>query len=136
MELVRTFPKGHAAPAPRVPWYEATVAYLLLIPAAILWFVTGPLIVGYWPCTGDGSAQCIGGEVLKSSTDSYDAIVAVAAIALAVAFGAAVTTQLTVRKLFFPLVWLISGFSLAMSVYAYAVMSGLVATPWGHLIPL
>ncbi len=136
MELVRTFPKGHAVPAPHVPWYEATFAYLILVPAAILWFVTGPLVIGYWPCTGDGSAECIGGEVLKSSTGSYDAIVAVAAIALAIAIGAAVGTQFTVRKLFFPLVWLISLLSLAASVYAYSVMSGLAPTPWGHLIPL
>ena len=51
MELVRKFPKG-ALPQPKVPWYEATVAYLLLIPAAITWFITIPLIISYWTCAG------------------------------------------------------------------------------------
>lgn len=136
MELVRTYPKGHAAPPPKVPWYEATVAYLILLPAVILSFVTGPLLVGYWPCTGNGSVACIGGDVLPSSTGSYDGIVAVAAVALFVAIMAAIVVQFTVRKLYFPLVWLIALMSLLATIYAYAVLSGAISTPWGHLIQL
>lgn len=136
MELVRTFPKGHAAPPPSVPWYEATVAYLILAPAAILSFVTGALVAGYFPCTGGGSSACIGGDVLASSTGSYDGIEFTAATSLLVAFIAAIVVQFTVRKLYFVLVWLIALVSLAATMYSYAVLSGALGTPWGRLIPL
>lgn len=136
MELVRTFPKGHAQPPPNVPWYEATLTYLVMLPGVVVWFVAWPLVIGYWPCTEELSDACVGGDVLKSSTGAYGAIVAVAAAALAVSFLAAVAAQLTVRKLFFPLVWMIAIVSLVSSFYAYAVMSALLPTPWGHLIPL
>lgn len=135
MELVRTFPKGTAEPPPAVPWYEATVTYLLLVPAAISWFVTGALVAGYWACTDEISAHCVGGEVLRSSTGSYEAIVTVGAVLLGVSFVTATAAQLTVRKLLFPLVWVIAAISLGTSIYAYCVMSGIARTPWGYLIP-
>ena len=136
MELVRSFPKGHAVPPPKVPWYEATVTYLILLPGVILWFIGVPLLIGYWPCTSEASVACIGGDVLRSSTGSYSAIVAVGAASFFFSFAAAVVAQFTVRKLFFPLVWLVALASLLGSVYGYAVMSGMLRTPWGHLIPL
>jgi hypothetical protein len=135
MELVRKFPKGHAIPQPKVPWYEATVAYLLLIPAVITWFLTIPLIVSYWTCAG-ADGFCSDADLLQSSTGSYTGIVAVSALSMIIALSCAVAVQLTVRKLHFVLVWVLAIGCLLTSVYAYAVMSGLAGTPWGHLIPL
>jgi hypothetical protein len=135
MELVRKFPKGHAIPPPKVPWYEATVAYLLLVPAAITWFITIPLIVSYWACAG-ADGFCSDADLLQSSTGSYTAIVAVSVLSMIIALSCAIAVQLTVRKLHFVLVWGLAVGCLVASVYAYAVMSGLARTPWGHLIPL
>ncbi|HJU96817.1 MAG TPA: hypothetical protein VJ644_02480 [Jiangellaceae bacterium] len=135
MELVRKFPKGHAIPPPKVPWYEATVAYLLLVPAAITWFLNIPLIVSYWACAG-AEGFCSDQDLLESSTGSYTGIVLVAVICMIVALGCAIAVQLTVRKLHFVLVWTLAIGCLLASIYAYAVMSGLARTPWGHLIPL
>jgi hypothetical protein len=135
MELVRKFPQGHAIPPPKVPWYEATVAYVLLIPAAITWFLTVPLIVSYWACAG-ADGFCSDADLLQSSTGSYTGIVAVSALSKIIALSCAIAVQLTVRKLHFVLVWGLAIGCLVASVYAYAVMSGLARTPWGHLIPL
>lgn len=135
MELVRKFPKGHAIPPPKVPWYEATVAYLLLVPAAITWFLNIPLIVSYWACAG-AEGVCSDQDLLESSTGSYTGIVLVAVACMIVALGCAIAVQLTVRKLHFVLVWMLAIGCLLASIYAYAVMSGLARTPWGHLIPL
>jgi hypothetical protein len=135
MELVRKFPKGHALPQPKVPWYEATVAYLLLIPAAITWFITIPLIISYWTCAG-ADGFCSNEDLLQSSTGSYTGIVVVSVLSMIIALSCAIAVQLTVRKLHFVLVWGLAIGCLLTSIYAYAVMSGLARTPWGHLIPL
>ncbi|MGH8824087.1 MAG: hypothetical protein ACRDVN_06385 [Jiangellaceae bacterium] len=135
MELVRKFPTGHAMPQPKVPWYEATVAYLLLVPAAITWFLIIPLIVSYWACAG-AEGVCSDEDLLASSTGSYTGIVVVSVLSMIVALSCAIVVQLTVRKLHFVLVWALAMGCMLASFYAYAVMSGLARTPWGHLIPL
>ena len=136
MELVRKFPKGHAIPQPKVPWYEATVAYLILTPSVISWFVGAFLLVSYWSCPESSGGPCIGADLLRSSTGSYTGIVLTAALCYLVAVTCAVAVQLTMRKLYFPLVWGLALICLAASWYAYGVLSALYPTPWGHLIPL
>ncbi len=136
MQLVRKFPKGHAVPQPRVPWYEAVVAYVILVPAVLSWFVGAALIVSYWSCSGSSAGVCTSGDLLRSSTGSYTGIVLTAAVAYFVAVCCAVAVQITVRKLNFLLVWALALLCLAASWYAYGVLSGLYPTPWGHLIPL
>jgi hypothetical protein len=136
VELVRKFPKGHAIPQPKVPWYEAVVAYVILVPAVLSWFVGVVLLVSYWSCPESSGGPCIGADLLRSSTGSYTGIVLTAAFCYLVAITCAVAVQLTVRKLFFPLVWGLSLVCVAASWYAYGVLSGLYPTPWGHLIPL
>jgi len=136
VELVRKFPQGHAIEQPRVPWYEAVVSYVILMPAVITWFFSVPLLISYWACLGDGAVACAASDLLRSSTGSYTGIVVTAALALVVAIVCAVVVQLTVRKLHFVLVWVIAVVGLAASIYAYAVLSGLAGTPWGHLIEL
>ncbi|MGH3923218.1 MAG: hypothetical protein ACRDTT_10175 [Pseudonocardiaceae bacterium] len=135
MELVRKFPTGHAMPQPKVPWYEATVAYLLLVPAAITWFLTIPLLINYWACAG-ADGFCSQDDLLQSSTGSYTGIVVVAVVSMIVALSCAIAVQFTVRKLHFVLVWVLALGCLLASIYAYGVLSGLARTPWGHLIPL
>jgi hypothetical protein len=134
--LVRKFPKGHAVPPPRVPWYEATIAYLILLPAVLSWFVGFYLLVSYWSCTGESAGVCTATDLLRSSTGSYTGIVVTALLAYVTALCCAVAVQLTVRKLHFLLVWGIALLCLATSWYAYGVLSGLYPTPAGRLIPL
>jgi hypothetical protein len=136
VQLVRKFPKGHAVPQPRVPWYEAVVAYVILVPAVLSWFVGAALIVSYWSCSDSSASVCTSGDLLRSSTGSYTGIVLTAAFAYVVAVSCAVTVQITVRKLNFLLVWALALLCVAASWYAYGVLSGLYPTPWGHLIPL
>jgi hypothetical protein len=136
VQLVRKFPKGHAVPQPRVPWYEAVVAYVILVPAVLSWFVGAALIVSYWSCSDSSAGVCTSGDLLRSSTGSYTGIVLTAAFAYLVAVCCAVTVQITVRKLNFLLVWALALLCVAASWYAYGVLSGLYPTPWGHLIPL
>jgi hypothetical protein len=136
VELVRRFPKGHAIPQPKVPWYEATVAYLILVPAVISWFVGATLMVSYWSCSGNSGGVCTSADLLPSSTGSYTGIILTAAFAYLVALCCAIAVQLSIRKLHFLLVWGLALVCLATSWYAYGVLSGLFATPWGHLIPL
>lgn len=136
MELVRKFPRGHAIEQPKVPWYEAVVSYVILMPAVITWFLSVPLLISYWECLGDGAAACSTSDLLRSSTGSYTAIFVTAALALVVALACAVVVQVAVRKLYFVLVWAIAVVGLVASIYAYAVLSGLAGTPWGHLIQL
>ena len=136
VQLVRKFPKGHAIPPPKVPWYEAVVAYVILVPAVLSWFVGGALLVSYWSCSGTTGGVCTSADLLRSSTGSYTGIVLTAAFAYVVAICCAVAVQLTVRKLHFLLVWGIAVVCVAASWYAYGVLSGLYPTPWGHLIPL
>lgn len=136
MPLVRKFPKGHAIAPPNVPWYEAVVAYLVLVPAVISWFVGALLLVSYWSCSENSTGVCTSADLLRSSTGSYTGIVLTAAFCYLVAVCCAVAVQLTVRKLHFLLVWALALVCLAMSWYAYGVLSGLYSTPWGHLIPL
>jgi hypothetical protein len=47
-------------PAPRVPWYEAVVAYVILVPAVISWFVGAVLLVSYWSCSENSSGMALG----------------------------------------------------------------------------
>jgi hypothetical protein len=136
VELIRKFPKGHAVPPPHVPWYEAVVAYLILIPAVISWFVGVFLLVSYWSCSEASAGVCTSSDLLRSSTGSYTGIVLTAAFAYVVAICCAVAVQLSVRKLYFLLVWGMALLCLAASWFAYGVLSGLYPTPWGHLIPL
>ena len=104
MELVRKFPKGHAVPQPKVPWYETVVAYVILVPAVISWFVGAPLIISYWSCSGSSGGVCTSADLLRSSTGSYTGIIVTAAFAYLVAIACAVVVQLFVRKLHFLLV--------------------------------
>ena len=136
MQLVRKFPKGHAVPQPRVPWYEAVVAYVILVPAALSWFVGAALMVSYWSCSASSAGVCTSADLLRSSTGSYTGIVLTAALAYVVAICCAVAVQVTVRKLHFLLVWALALLCVVASWYAYGVLSGLYPTPWGHLIPL
>jgi hypothetical protein len=136
VELVRKFPKGHAVPQPKVPWYEAVVAYLILVPAVLSWFVGGALLVSYWSCSGSSGGVCTSSDLLASSTGSYTGIIVTAAFLYLVAIACAITVQLTVRQLHFLLVWGLALGCVAASWYAYGVLSGLYPTPWGHLIPL
>ena len=130
--LVRQFPTGVAMVQPHVPWYEATVAYLLLVPAVLLWFVTVPLAVAYSECLG--LTSCGTKDVLQSSTGTYGGIFWSAAVLLGLSLAAAVLVQLTVRKLHFLLVWATAALSFGLSVLAYGVLAGHVATPWGELL--
>jgi hypothetical protein len=136
VELVRKFPKGHAIPQPKVPWYEAVVAYIILVPAVLSWFVGAALIVSYWSCSRSSGGVCTSADLLQSSTGSYTGIVLTAALLYFVALSCAIAVQLTVRKLHFLLVWGLALMCVAASWYAYGVLSGLYPTPWGHLIPL
>ena len=136
MELVRKFPKGHAVPQPKVPWYETVVAYVILVPAVISWFVGAVLLVSYWSCRENTRGVCTSADLLQSSTGSYTGIVLTAAFFYLIAVCCAVAVQLVVRKLHFLLVWTLALICVAASWYAYGVLSGLYPTPWGHLIPL
>jgi hypothetical protein len=119
-----------------VPWYEAVVAYVILVPAVVSWFVGAVLMVSYWSCSGNSGGVCTSADLLRSSTGSYTGIVLTAALFYLVAVCCAVAVQLTVRKLHFLLVWGLALVCLGASWYAYGVMSGLYSTPLGHLIPL
>lgn len=136
MELVRKFPKGHAIPQPKVPWYESVFAYVILAPAVLSWFVGGALIVSYWSCSQGSGGVCTSADLLQSSTGSYTGIVLTAAFLYFVALCCAIAVQLTVRKLHFLLVWGLALMCVAATWYAYGILSGLYPTPWGHLIPL
>lgn len=135
MQLVRRFPKGHAIPQPKVPWYESVVAYLILIPAVLSWFVGGPLLLTYWSCSGGARGFC-SSDLLASSTGSYTGIVVAAAVTYLLALSFALATQFTVRKLHFVLVWSFALGCLLTSAYGLGVLSGMAGTPWGRLIPL
>jgi hypothetical protein len=72
--------------------------------------------------------------VLQSSTGTYGGIFWSAAVLLGLSLAAAVLVQLTVRKLHFLLVWATAALSFGLSVLAYGVLAGHVATPWGELL--
>jgi hypothetical protein len=112
------------------------VAYIILVPPVLSWFVSAALIVSYWSCSDSSASVCTSGDLLRSSTGSYTGIVLTAAFAYVVAVSCAVTVQITVRGLNFLLVWALALLCVAASWYAYGVLSGLYPTPWGHLIPL
>jgi hypothetical protein len=136
MQLVRKFPKGHAIPQPKVPWYEAVGAYVILTPAVLSWFVGATLLLSYWSCSENSGGVCTSADLLRSSTSAYTGIVVTAAFAYFVALCCAIAVQLTVRKLHFLLVWGLALVCVAASWYAFGALSGLYPTPWGHLIPL
>jgi hypothetical protein len=119
---------------PRVPWYEAVVAYGIVVPAVVTWFVGVPLLLSYWGCMGGGARSCASTELLRSSTGSYTGIVLMTAFAYVVALTCATVVQIFVRKLHFVLVWAVATLCLTASFYAYGVLSGLAVTPWGHLV--
>lgn len=129
--LVRHFPTGLAMVQPKVPWYEPTVAYLIVIPAVIVWFLSIPLNIVYSQCLDP--VQCSSADLLESTTESYVGIVWSAAALHAVAIICAVVVQLTMRKLHFLIVWAIALLCLGSSVLAYGIISGAVGTPWGQL---
>ncbi len=134
--LVRRQPKQHAAPQVAVPWYEPTVAYLLVMPGVLVWFVGIPVLISYWECTGAGNFRCsLNGELLQPTSGQYGGIVAAAAICLGLSLLGAALVQLLVRKLHFLLVWAIAALASTASIVGYMVIAGYIGTPWGQLLP-
>ena len=131
--LVRHFEKGLARVQPHVPWYEATFAYLLVVPGVLGMFVSIPLTLNYIECTDPG--QCSPADALWPSSGSYTGILWTAGVLLSFAVLAAALVQLTVRKLHFALVWLLALSCNGFSLLAYLVISGGIGTPWGRLVP-
>jgi len=118
---------------PKVPWYEATIAYLILLPGILTWFLGIPLALLYSECVPD-AVQCAASDGLVSTTGSYTGIFVFTIAIYVVAVASAVAVQLTVRKLHFSIVWGIAGVSLIASILAYSIMSGAIGTPWGTLV--
>jgi hypothetical protein len=135
MELVRKFPKGHAIPQPKVPWYGAVAPYVILVPAVLSWYLGAVLIVSYLICPKDPGGACLSSEMLSgSNTGSYTEIVLTAAFSYLVAVCCAVAVQLNIRKRHVLLVWALALICVAVSWYAFGVLFGLYPTPGGDRI--
>jgi hypothetical protein len=132
--LVRKFPKTLATLPPEVSWWEAVVAYTLVMPGIMSWFVGIPVALGYWACNDQVTQTgCGGNDLLRSTTGSYTGIIRTLVGCYLVALVGAAAVQLTVRKLHFALVWVLALVSTAASVVALLVVMGLIGTPWGRL---
>ncbi len=129
---MRHQPKRYAAPQFTVPWWEATVAYLLLAPGVLTWPLGLILYLTQSACTGSTAEQCSGAS-LVSTTGSMTGIHHTVLALYLLAFLGATATQLTVRKLHFGIVWSIAAFTLVASLLAVAVIMGWADTPWGGL---
>ncbi len=137
MELVRKFPRGHAIPRARVPWYEAVAPYVILVPAVLCWYLGAVLIVSYLSCPKDRGGGCLSSEMLSgSNTGSYTEIVLTAAFFYLVAVCCAVAVQLIILKRHVLLVWALALACAAGSWYAFGVLLGLYPTPGGDRILL
>jgi hypothetical protein len=132
--LIRRFPKTLATLPPEVSWWESVVAYLLVMPGILSWFVGIPVALGYWACAGQVTQLgCGGNDLLLSTTGTYTGIVRTLFGCYLLALVSAAAVQLTVRKLHFALVWMLALASTATSVVALLVVMGLIGTPWGKL---
>lgn len=132
MPLVRHQPKGYAAPPIPVPWYEATIAYLLIVPGVLTWPIGIILCFTESTCDGNVVEQC-SGLSLVSTTGSMTGILHTVEVLYALAFLGATATQLLMRKLHFSIVWSLALLTLVVSFLAIAVIAGFVDTPWGGL---
>jgi hypothetical protein len=130
--LVRHRPKGYAAPQTPVPWYEATVAYLIVVPGVLTWPIGLILYLTQSACQDSTAEQC-SGLSLVSTTGSLTGILHVVQVLYVLAFLGATATQLTMRKLHYVIVWSIALFTLVCSLLAIGVITGVVDTPWGGL---
>lgn len=130
--LVRHQPKGYAAPQIPVPWYEATVAYLLLAPGVLTWPIGLILYLTQSSCEGTVVEQC-SGLSLVSTTGSLTGILHTVQVLYLLGFLGMTATQFTMRKLHFVIVWSLAAFTLVVSLLAIAVIAGFIDTPWGGL---
>ena len=135
IRLMRARPTHYAAPVEERPWWEATVVYLLLVPAAMTWIVGVPLFVVYWTC-GGGSVEegCSSGQLLQSSTGSHAGLVRAAMVLYLVAVVGAVLAQVLLRRFHFVVTWSLAALTLVASITAYGILSGMIGTPWGRLV--
>jgi hypothetical protein len=133
--LTRRFTTANAIENPKVPWYEPTVAYLILIPTGLLIIFAGIVFVDYFSCGRDGRSQCGGATLLESTTGSYTGIVWSVGLLLLLSVLCAAIVQFRMGRWHFLIIWSLAALALGSAVLAYLIISGAVGTPWGSLIP-
>jgi hypothetical protein len=133
--LTRKFTTANAIENPKVPWYEPTVAYLILIPTGLLVMFGGLIFLDYFSCGRGGRSGCAGANLLESTTGSYTGIVRVVGLLFLLAVLCAVVVQFRIGRWHFLMVWSLAVLALGFALLGYLIISGTVGTPWGSLIP-
>lgn len=133
--LTRKFSTANAIEQPKVPWYEPTVAYLILVPTALLWIFGGIVFLDYFSCGTGRRSGCAGANLLESTTGSYTGIVWTVGLLFVLSLVCAGCVQFRMGRWHFLIVWPLALVALGTALLAYLIISGTVGTPWGSLIP-
>lgn len=129
--LVRHQPRGYAAPPVPVPWWETTVAYVLVMLGVIaiaLGFFFDMSLLG---CE-NSPYECP--EILDQVRDgTVGSVRSGVEVLLVVGVLAGVAVHFLAGKLHFAIVWALAALPLVFGVLAIGWTNGIWASPWGQL---